>query len=158
MGPTAPATNLKKEKRKNKEHRGNSGEPSSCELEFPNCRKTLIEADLMEEVEAVEEGLRSRRKLVQSTLFPNSAKQIPVKGGAEERRVDEEEENEEEEWCASQENGNKTKGKQRKKRNPKETTPQTQSRASKKVKFVASLLLRILIKLILLELHLIRPM
>ncbi|XP_055829542.1 uncharacterized protein LOC129898855 isoform X2 [Solanum dulcamara] len=90
----------------------------------------------MEDVEAVEEGLRSRRKLVQSTLFPSSAKQIPVKGGAEEaeeRRVNEEEEDEEEEWCASQENGNKTKGKQRKKRNSKATTPQTQSRASKKV-------------------------
>ncbi|XP_049409340.1 uncharacterized protein LOC125872628 isoform X1 [Solanum stenotomum] len=90
----------------------------------------------MEDVEAVEEGLRSRRKFVQSTLFPNSAKQIPVKGGAEEaeqKRVDEEEEDEEEEWCASQENGNKTKGKQRKTRNSKATTPQTNSRASKKV-------------------------
>ncbi|KAH0664202.1 hypothetical protein KY284_029133 [Solanum tuberosum] len=90
----------------------------------------------MEDVEAVEEGLRSRRKFVQSTLFPNSAKQIPVKGGAEEaeeKRVDEEEEDEEEEWCASQENGNKTKGKQRKKRNSKATTPQTNSRVSKKV-------------------------
>ncbi|WMV34479.1 hypothetical protein MTR67_027864 [Solanum verrucosum] len=90
----------------------------------------------MEDVEAVEEGLRSRRKFVQSTLFPNSAKQIPVKGGteeAEQKRVDEEEEDEEEEWCASQENGNKTKGKQRKKRNSKTTTPQTNSRASKKV-------------------------
>ncbi|KAG5601260.1 hypothetical protein H5410_032630 [Solanum commersonii] len=99
----------------------------------------------MEDVEAVEEGLRSRRKFVQSTLFPNSAKQIPVKGGAEEaeeKRVDEEEEDEEEEWCASQENGNKTKGKQRKKRNSKATMPQTNSRASKKVSFVASLYLR----------------
>ncbi|KAJ8557973.1 hypothetical protein K7X08_004739 [Anisodus acutangulus] len=68
-----------------------------------------------------EEGLRNRRKLVQSTLFP-------VKGGAEEaeeRRVDEVEE----EWCASQENGNKTKAK----RNSKTTTPQTNSRASNKV-------------------------
>ncbi|KAK6787008.1 hypothetical protein RDI58_015533 [Solanum bulbocastanum] len=90
----------------------------------------------MEDVEAVEEGLRSRRKFVQSTLFPNSAKQIPLKGGAEEaeeKRVDEEEEDEEEEWCASQENGNMTKGKQRKKRNSKATTPQINSRASKKV-------------------------
>lgn len=124
-------------------------------------QKTLTKADPMEDVEAVEEGLRSRRKLVQSTLFPSSAKQIPVKGGAEEaeeRRVNEEEEDEEEEWCASQENGNKTKGKQRKKRNSKATTPQTQSRASKKVNFVANLLPTVLVKLILRELRLIRPM
>ncbi|KAJ8563632.1 hypothetical protein K7X08_032084 [Anisodus acutangulus] len=91
----------------------------------------------MEEVEAVEEGLRSRRKLVQSTLFPNTAKHILVKDGAEEaeeRRVEkEEEEAEEEEWCASQENGNQAKAKPRKKRNSKATTPQINSRASKKV-------------------------
>ncbi|OIT27058.1 PREDICTED: uncharacterized protein LOC109214488 [Nicotiana attenuata] len=81
------------------------------------------------EEELVDEGLRSRRRLVQATLFPNSGKQIPVKGGAEE-----EEEDEEEEWCESQENGNKTKGKQKKKkRNSKTTTPQSHSRASKKV-------------------------
>ncbi|XP_075075389.1 uncharacterized protein LOC107789591 isoform X1 [Nicotiana tabacum] len=82
------------------------------------------------EEELVDEGLRSRRRLVQATLFPNSAKQIPVKGGAEE----EEEEDEEEEWCESQENGNKTKGNQKKKkRNSKTTTPQSHPRASKKV-------------------------
>ncbi|XP_060214329.1 uncharacterized protein LOC132641368 isoform X2 [Lycium barbarum] len=89
------------------------------------------------EEEPVDEGLRSRRKLVQSTLFPNSAKQIPVKGGAEEaeeKRVDEQvEEDEEEEWCATQENGNKPKPKPKKKRNSKATTPQTNTRASKKV-------------------------
>ncbi|CAN4099674.1 unnamed protein product [Withania somnifera] len=86
----------------------------------------------MEEIEAAEEGVRcSRRKLVQSTLFPNSAKQNPVKAGAEE--AEEEEDAEEEEWCVSQENGNKPKGKQRKKRNSKVTTMQTNSRASKKV-------------------------
>lgn len=106
----------------------------------------------MEDVEAVEEGHRSRRKFVQSTLFPNSAKQIPVKGGAEEaeeKRVDEEEEkeDEEEEWCASQENGNKKKGTPRKKRNSKVTTPQTNSRATKKVNFVASLLPTVLTRI-----------
>ncbi|PHU14615.1 hypothetical protein BC332_15820 [Capsicum chinense] len=82
----------------------------------------------MEEVE----GVGRRHKLVQSTLFPNSAKQIPVKGGAEVEE-EEEEDAEEEEWCASQENGNKGKPKPRKKRNPKATTPHSNSRASKKV-------------------------
>ncbi|KAF3617056.1 putative transmembrane emp24 domain-containing protein p24delta4-like [Capsicum annuum] len=82
----------------------------------------------MEEVE----GFGRRHKLVQSTLFPNSAKQIPVKGGAEVEE-EEEEDAEEEERCASQENGNKGKPKPRKKRNPKATTPHSNSRASKKV-------------------------
>lgn len=128
------------------------GEPFSVIklIGTPNFAKTLTRADPMEE-EPVDEGLRSRRRLVQATLFPNSAKQIPVKGGAEE-----EEEDEEEEWCESQENGNKTKGKQqqKKKRNSKTTTPQSHPRASKKVNFVVSLLSKAL-ELILLELRLI---